>query len=117
MHMHRRTPEMITREIYRISEEKYRAEQSQRKLEHLEEAFDEHIYQKDRLFGELQQTFLTGEMAYETENRVGWLKREQHLIMDKITTEREQLRQKRYLLDEQEESLYRVRRNAWKETE
>ncbi|WP_088816048.1 MULTISPECIES: DUF3958 family protein [Listeria] len=107
------SPEELTQQLFRLEEAKYEVEQEQRQLEKIEELFDEHIYQKDSLFNEIQETWRVGEIAYQTNERVLQLKNKQQLIMEDIIQAREEVHSTNQKLEKQIDKLERQRKKAW----
>lgn len=111
------TAEELTQRLYRISEEKQEVERQQRDLRRLEEEFQTHLQQKNRLLDEISNTWQKGQMSRRTADRMLQIRKEEQGLMEQFWEEKEKTKKAHQQLEAKEDALYYQRKAAYeKET-
>lgn len=107
------TAEELTQRLYRIGEEKQEVEGQQRELRRLEEEFQTHLQQKNRLLDEISHTWQKGQMAHRTTDRMLQIRKEEQGLMERFWEERETTKKAHRELEAKEEAVYYQRKAAY----
>ncbi|WP_088816362.1 MULTISPECIES: DUF3958 family protein [Listeria] len=105
----------ITNQINNTQQTFYEIENQERKLENTRCHFEEILNRKERLFFDIKQIWIKGDMAYRTLDNQRDIQRYQDSLMDEIMNEQEEIKKQKRNYQKQEEELIWQRKKIWEE--